>query len=120
MNYQQSSPQATFEQQIEKNFNIDYQSLKTKIQKIKYSLKSQLAKKPKDDEDEMDVGDERKKDHPKLENNILEFYNLWFRYIISYNTSFVLKSSYQETSIQNLVNIRPSIVSSRKIEDIVV
>mmetsp|Transcript_35240 Transcript_35240/g.26286 ORF Transcript_35240/g.26286 Transcript_35240/m.26286 type:complete len:94 (-) Transcript_35240:1464-1745(-) len=38
--------------------------------------------------------------------------------MVAYNTSFILKSSSQELNMQNLINIRPTIVQERSIKEV--
>ncbi len=64
--------------------------------------------------------EKKKEEDPKKDLNVLEFYNLWFKYIVAYNTSFVIKQSYKDSQIQNLINVRPSLIKCRKISKVII
>lgn len=46
-----------------------------------------------------------------------EFAILWVRYLVSENLCKTMEKCYKESSIQNLINIRPTLINNRNSQD---
>lgn len=79
---------------------VDYQKLKTLIQKFKYSiLKNEVKKEDEDIGETFDVIDtttNKPNKNSVNQNKIQTFVSLWIRYILTFNTQFVIDRAYQD------------------------
>jgi len=51
--------------------------------------------------------------------HVKEFVTLWLRYVITFSTHYIIKTSYEKSQIASLIDVRPSIINSRRFDEVV-